>query len=460
MTVQTAIALPNPAFGQEPIKAEGIGFFGLFRGARRDPLHFFLRAVEGKDIVEFPNPLGRFFLVNNPQYIGRILQHNYKNYPKSPYYDRVRPIFGDGLFELEGAAWRRKRQTVQPAFHKERVEALASMMIEETERLLDGWEAHAEASTSLDIVPPLMQMTFRVITRALCGADIPGDTDTLTKSLTVIMRAGERVLWSPLPFLYRLPSAHKTRLKRALNTFDTMIYALIKKRQESDEWHDDLLDMLLAVRDSEMGQPLSYRELRDDLMTLLIAGHETTGQAIAWACYLLSKDPHILRKLREENREILGDRRPGLSDLDAMPYNLMVVQETLRLFPTFWTLSRRAENDDTLGPYHIPAGSTLMVSPYVSHRNPSIWHNPEGFDPERFGSEDTRSQFAYIPFGGGPRVCIGKNFALMEAQLCLAMLVQRFRLELVPGYRTEPLPMISLRSSHGIRMAIKPSDLH
>ncbi len=461
MSLQSTTALPRHGLSDDVDKVGNLGLFGLFRGARRDPLHFFPKAVENRDIVEFPNPFGRFFLVNDPELIGHVLQGNYRNYPKSSYYQRVRPIFGDGMFELEGEAWRRKRQTVQPAFHKDRIAALAAMMTEEIGGLLDGWETHARSGGSTDIVPPLMQMTFRIITRALCGTEVPGDADELTRSLTVIMRAGERVLWSPMPFIHRLPSPQKSRLKRALAYFDSRIYGIIDERQKSAVQRDDLLDMLLAVRDPETGEPLGYRELRDDLMTLLIAGHETTGQAIAWACYLLSKHPAALAELKAENARVLGGRLPQLSDLADLSCHSMVIQETLRLYPTFWTLSREAANDDRLGRYHIPAGATLMISPYVIHRNPRVWTNPEGFDPARFlpDAAAARSRFAYIPFGGGPRVCIGQNFALMEAQLCLAMLVQRFRLELVPGHKVEPRPMISLRAGNGIRMAIRPAAL-
>ncbi len=434
--------------------------FGLRRGARADPFHFFVETAKSHDIIEFPNPQGRFFLLNHPDYVERVLQTNYRNYPKSAYYRRVEPIFGKGLFELEGTAWRQKRQTVQPAFHMEQIEALVAVMTKEIEGLLDAWQGLAERRASIDIVTPLMGMAINIITRALCHAPLPGDMREVTSALTTMMREGERILWSLLPSLHGLPSPRKFRLNRAIRTFDAALFALIRERRESDERHNDLLDMLLDSHAVETGGAIGDKELRDDLMTMLIAGHETTAVAIAWAAYLMSKNPQVWRKLTDEIDRVLGERAPTFADLRQLPYTGMVMQEVLRFYPPFWTISRRCLEADTLGPYGIPAGSTVMLCPYVTHRNPKLWDNPEGFDPERFLEERSahRHKFAYFPFGGGPRICLGRQLALVEAQIYLAMLAQRYTLELVPGQKIEPEPTISLRPRHGIHMAIKPRN--
>ena len=234
---------------------------------------------------------------------------------------------------------------------------------------------------------------------------------------------------------------------------------MVQRRRAASDDKVLLIDLLFASPEPETGRPPSARELRDDLMTMLIAGHETTALAIAWACYLLSKNPHVLQKLKVENKAVLGDRLPNLSDLQDLEYHRFVIQETLRLYPPFWTLSRQANQDEIVEGYHIPAGSTVMVAPYVLHRNPKYWSNPEGFFPERFHDGDLArgKNPAYFPFGGGPRVCIGKHLALMEAQLYLSMLVQRYEMELQPGHRVEARPMISLRPRDGIRMRLKPA---
>jgi cytochrome P450 len=452
-------ALSDLPVTKTPTRAKVAPFIGLFHGARKDPLHFFLKAAESCEVVEFPNAVGRFFLINEPEIVDQVLRAKHRNYPKSQYYERVRPLFGDGLFELEGEKWKLKRQTMQPAFHKQATEGLAQIIVDEVGATLEDWGALADRREAFDIVPPLMQMTFKIITKAMCGTALPHDVEEISDALTTILQAGERLLWAAFPAVHHLPSPRKARLKRALETFDRFILDLVEKRREMPDEEVLLIDLLLASRNPETGAPLSERELRDDLMTMLIAGHETTALAIAWACYLLSKNPQVHDKLRQENRAVLGGRVPSLADLQKLDYHRAVINETLRLYPPFWTLSRQAVADDVLSGYHIPAGATVMVAPYVLHRHPRYWSNPEGFYPERFSDPDLAKagNFAYFPFGGGPRVCIGKNLALIEAQLYLAMLVQRFDLELQPGWRVEPRPMISLRPSDGIRMRVKAS---
>ena len=272
------------------------------------------------------------------------------------------------------------------------------------------------------------------------------------------MREGERVLWALFPFLQSLPGPRHSRLKKALKVFDDCMYALIRERLESGVQQGDLLDMLLAQKNPQTGEMVSMRELRDDLMTILIAGHETTAMAIAWSCAMISRNPSLRQTLRAEVDTVLGGRLPTLADLPKLEFTGMIVEEALRLYPPFWSISRKALADDALGDYRIPAGSTLMLCPYVTHRNPRYWKNPEAFDPQRFSAaeRDSRPKYAYYPFGGGPRVCLGKAFALMEAKLYLAMLTQRMALDLVLGQQLDAEPMISLRPKGGIHMV---SDL-
>ena len=447
----------NPDLAAQSVHVAPVSkWFGMIRGARNDPLDFFVNLAQSHEIVEIPNPFGRFYLVNHPDFVSRILQHNYKNYPKSPFYQRVRPIFGEGLFELEGARWKQKRQCVQPAFHRDGLEALAGMMVREITVLLDQWEGQVASGKSVDIVPELMEMTFRVITRALCSCDLKVDFRELSSALTVVMREGERVLWALVPGLSNLPSPRKSRLHQALKVCDDFIFAILEERRRSSEDHNDLLAMLLSSKSIRGDETISDDELRDDLLTMLIAGHETTAMAIAWACVHMSLNPCIRQEAQNEVDAVLGGRLPRVSDLSNLKFVRMIIDEAMRLYPPFWTISRQALSDDWLGPYHIPAGATLMLCPYVVHRNSRYWQNPEGFDPERFrqGNSPVRNNGTYFPFGGGPRVCLGQNFALMEAQLYLAMLIQRLQLDLVPGQKIEAEPMISLRPKHGVHMTV------
>lgn len=443
---------------RKPARAAIHPLTGLYRGARGDdPLHFFISHGVHAEIVEFPGPFGRFFLVNEPAYIEHVLEGNWRNYPKSDFYKRVRTLFGEGLFELEGEEWKRKRLAMQPAFHRQAIEKLCAVIVDQVDGSLNQWRDRTDEGGEIDIMRPLMQMTINVISRALCGCRVPGDIDQITDALTVIMREGESLLWSLAPGLHALPTPRRSKVRRALKVFDRAIYDLIEQRITENVRHEDLLDLLLAQRDPATGAPVSLTVLRDDLTTMIIAGHETTATAIAWACALLSRHPEVMRKAVAEVDTILAGRPPVLGDLPRLEYVSQVFQEALRLYPPFWTISRRAEKPDRLGPYEVPAGATLMLCPYVTHRNSKYWRNPEGFDPDRFTASQVtrRPKYAYFPFGGGPRICLGRSLALMEAQIYLAMLLQRYELELSPTHRMVAEPMISLRPRYGMPMRIR-----
>jgi enediyne biosynthesis protein E7 len=333
------------------------------------------------------------------------------------------------------------------------------MMNDEIACMLDAWEPRARGGEAFEISMPLMHMTYNVITRALCNTDVRDELHELSRALTLILREGERILWALVPALHTLPGPRMMRLKAALKAFDRSILRLIDRRMNGEEAQGDLLDLLLAQTDPETGKPVGFQVLRDDLMTMLIAGHETTAMALAWSCMMMSRHPEVRDRVKAEVSEVLGGRAPTLQDLGRLQYTGWVIDEALRIYPPFWTISRKATQDDRLGPYTIPKGATLMMCPYVTHRNPHYWPNPEGFVPERFAAEQSaaRPTYAYLPFGGGPRVCLGKNFALMEAKLYLALLAQRYELDLIPGQVLEPEPMISLRPRAGIHMAIRPA---
>lgn len=427
---------------------------GLVRGARIDPLSFFMNVSKGRDLVELPNPFGPFYLVNNPDFIGHILHDNWKNYPKSDYHQRVKPLFGDGVFIMEGEQWKRKRQTIQPAFRKSAIEGLAHVVVEEMQGALDELDALAGTGQEIDISVPLTQTAFQIITRALCSEPIPGDQDEFSDAVVTLMRAGEKVLWSLFPFLHSLPLPGRAKIDRAIRVVDENMFELVRRRMESEP-KGDMLDLLLAAR-TEGGGQLSLRELRDDLVTMLVAGHETTALAMSWTLYEMSRNPQLTRRLREEVRAAIGERAPTLADLSKLAYVEQTVKEALRLYPPFWSLSRKAAEADVLGTFDVPRNATLMLCPYVIHRNPKYWENPEAFDPDRFSPERAaaRHEYAYFPFGGGPRTCIGKRLASMEAVLSLAMIVQRFDLHLATGQKVEPEPMISFRPRHGIHMTV------
>ncbi len=253
-----------------------------------------------------------------------------------------------------------------------------------------------------------------------------------------------------------IPTPRNLAFKRARAELDRVVYDIIASRRRRHAPKGDLLDMLLAAREQGSGEGMTDRQLRDEVMTLLLAGHETTATTLTWTWYLLSKHPGAARKLRAELDVVLGGRLPGVGDLPALEYTQRVVRESMRLYPPVWVISRTAIEEDEIGGYTIPAGSILLLSQYAMHRHPDFWENPEGFDPDRFSPErsEGRHRYAYFPFGGGPRLCIGANLAMLETELILAILAQRYRLELLPGHPVEPEPLITLRPRYGMKMML------
>jgi cytochrome P450 len=256
-----------------------------------------------------------------------------------------------------------------------------------------------------------------------------------------------------------IPTPRNLAFKRARAELDRVVYAMIARRRRSGgQERQDLMDLLLGIQDQQAGDGMSDRQLRDEVMTLMLAGHETTASLLAWTWYLLSRHPAVARKLMAEFDDVLNRRIPQVSDLPALPYSKMVLEEVMRLYPPIWIISRTALDADKIGGHAIPAGTVLVLSQYALHRHPDFWRNPAGFDPERFAPErkQGRHPFAYFPFGGGPRLCIGESFAIMEAQLILATVARRFRLDLAPGQVIEPEPLVTLRPRHGVRMNLTP----
>ena len=456
MTIELADQLSSA----EPRIAPGpklIPYLGIIRAATRDPLRFFVSAShEYGRVVRFNAGKRDLYLLSHPDDVAHVLQLNHRNYVKSEYYRKVIPIFGEGMFVAEGEAWRRKRAISQPALRKQKIDALAQVMTGVGSSMLDRWEESANAGMPLDIAAEMMRASLLIVIKAFFSRDFPGETSELTDALTVLMPAGEKRIWSLVSFPLWVPTPANIRVRRAIKKFDNAMYELIDERRDSGVVRDDLLSMFLDARFEDTGEAMTNQQLRDELMTMVIAGHETTAMSIAWSCYLLSRNPLTLERLNAEVDTVLGQRLPTTDDLAHLNYTKMVVLEAMRLYPPFWTMSRTAVQDDEIGGYSIPAGSTIMLCPYVVHRSAAYWDNPEGFDPERFSKERSqgRPNFAHFPFGGGPRACIGRNFAMMEATLLLAMIAQRYSLHVLPGHPVEPKAMISLRPRDGIKMTL------
>ena len=413
-------------------------------------------ASEYGDVVALRFLNRRIYLLRRPEHVRYVLQDNSKNFNKQTIgYQRLRAILGNGLVTSEGTFWLRQRRIMQPAFHRESVQAFGGTMVRLTQEMLDSWEQRIGPGNPLDVAEEMRALTLRIVSQTLLSSDVQRHAATVGRSLDELL---EQVI-SRTTTIFELPRSVPTlknlRFRRAKRALDRIILGVIATRMRSRRTQGDLLDLLLAARDEETGEGMTAQQLRDEVMTIFLAGHETTANALSWSWLLLSEHPTVARALRSELTRVLGQRAPTVEDLPKLSYAGQIIEEAIRLYPPVWVLVRRVLADDEIGDYRIPKNSYVMLSPYLTHRDAEFWPNPEGFDPNRFSPETRRQlpRFAYFPFGGGPRVCIGNNFAMMEAQLVLATIAQRFELHRVPGSRIEIQPSVTLRPKFGIHMS-------
>ena len=408
------------------------------------------------DVVYFEFGTRRACLISNPADIRHVLQDNARNYHKSPLYQKLRTFLGDGLLTSEDEFWLRQRRIAQPAFHRQKVAGLATVMANAVRETAAEWRTLAAAGRSVDVEDEMMRLTRTVVLRALLGGDLGPFAETIDAAWTVINEHIGESFWS-LGFADWFGGGSKRRqFEGARAVLAGAVDHVIAERRNHPTDCVDLLSMLLSARDEETGEAMSDDQLRVEVTTFLLAGQETTSLALTWTWYLLSQHPDAQRRLEEEVDTVLAGRAPEYADLVNLPFTRMVVDEALRLYPPAWIFSRQAMADDHVSGYHVPRGWIVFVVPWVLHRLPAIWDDPERFNPDRFSLENSanRPKFAYLPFGAGPRQCIGNQFALIEAQLIVATLAQQYRLRLVPGHRVEPQPLITLRPRFGMSMVI------
>jgi len=431
---------------------------GMLPAIRRNPAGVFMQAaLRFGDVVYFRIGPRRGYLITNPDDVRHVLQDNARNYHKSPLYDKLRMFLGNGLLTSEDDFWLRQRRIAQPAFHRQRMTALASVMASAARDAAARWQPFASTGQPVDVDEEMMRLTRTVVVRALLGADLGPFTSTIDPAWTIINQHVGESFWS-LGF-DKLPTPKYRRFKAARAVLRGAVDHVIAERRRNppgDDVGGELLSMLMA-RDEETGEAMTDEQLRVEVTTFLLAGQETTSLALTWTWYLLSQHPQARQRLENEIDGALEGRPPEYSDLANLPYLRMVVDESLRLYPPAWGFSRQALSDDRLGGFRLPRGWLAFVIPYVLHRLPAFWPNPDQFDPERFLPERSadRPKFAYIPFGAGPRQCIGNQFALIETQLSVATFAQSYRLQLLPGHRADPWPLITLRPRFGMPMIIE-----
>ena len=447
--VQTpSIPLNPPGPKRKPV-------IGYLREFRSDPPAFLSDlARQHGDVVHFKLGPQDMYLLNHPDYIRDVLVTHNRNFVKSRGLEMAKKFLGESLLTSEGEFHRRQRRLAQPSFHRQRINAYAEAMIDHALRTRDRWQD----GETRDIWQEMMRLTLAIVGKTLFDADVEAEATEIRKALTDLMQLFERIT-NPFSFLLdKLPLPGNLRWIKAKTRLDATIYRIINERRASGTDQGDLLSMLLLAQDEEGdGGSMTDQQVRNEAMTLFIAGHETTANALTWTWYLLSQHPEIESRLHREVDEVLSDRMPSATDFTSLQYTEMVLAESMRMYPPAWTIGRRVLNDYEVGQYVIPSGSIILMSPWVMQHDARYYPEPYTFDPERWRGEarEARPKFSYFPFGGGPRVCIGEQFAWMEGVLLIATIAQKWKMRLAPGQLVEPKAMVTLRPKHGMQMVIE-----
>jgi cytochrome P450 len=413
-------------------------------------------ASEYGDVALLPVGPQRIYLLNHPDYFKHVLQDHYRNYHKGVSYKTLKLLVGEGLGTSDGAFWLRQRRLAQPAFHHQRLATMASAMAHATAEMLQHWETIAACGDAFDVVTEMRRLTLQIIVTTMFSTAIGNEAETVYHAFNTALTHITRSFWlSGLP--PRLTPGYRT-FQQAVNVLDTVVYRIINERRQTEHDPGDLLTMFLQAADAETGEGMNDKQVRDELMTLFIAGYDTSAHTLAWVWHLLTQHPEVERRLYIELSHVLNGRIPTFSDLPHLVYTRMIIEEAMRLYPAAWGVFRMSLADDIIGGYTIPAGSVIILSPYVMHRTPAYWEQPERFEPERFTPDRLaeRPRYTYVPFGGGPRQCIGNNFAMMEMQLILAMVAQRYQLQSVPGQLVEPHIALTLQPRRGVQVTLRP----
>ena len=399
------------------------------------------------------------YAVYHPDHVQHVMVENNRNYWKGPAFNRASFFFGRGLVMNEGDSWLHQRRLMSPAFSHARVAGLVPIMADVVRRKGDSWDTAARAGRPVEMVHEMMTITLEVIARTMFSTGVSDDdVRRMADAFGVVLRHISlrfATFWLP----ERVPLPGRAKTNAAMARLEEIVWRVVAQRRASGERPDDLLSMLLDARDAETGEPMSDRQLRDEVLTTLFGGYEATADSLAWTWHLLARHPQADARLREEVDAVMAGDAPTAEELARLDYTRRVVMESMRLYPPFWWNLRAAREDDDVGGTRIPAGATVLLVTYATHRHPEFWDNPDRFDPDRFLPEAVagRHRHAYVPFGTGQRACIGRHLAMLETPLVLAMLVRRFRPLPVPGrdvvYRAEA----SLRARHGVWMTLRPA---
>ena len=411
------------------------------------------------DVVSLPLMPGRTLILGaTPEFAQHILQDEHRRYKKAVTYEFLEPVVGKGLLTSHGDRWLRQRRLVAPAFHRHRIESYVTTIRRCCEEMVERWP-RGDGGQEIDISGQMSSVTLSIAGLLLFNRDIGGESSWIGDDLVLLFRDVNRRIMSPLSLPREVPTPRNRRVNAALERLEGLVYEMIDERRGRAEEYDDLLSMFMLAEDEESGQLMSDEEIRDEVMTFILAGHDTTSNLLAWSFALLSRFPEVRRRLEREVRPLEG-RVPTVEEVRGWTYMDQVIDEVLRLYPPAWTVEREPLEDDVVQGYQIPAGSIVSVGPYFVHHNERVWPNPEGFDPGRFeGGRAERERYAHFPFGGGPRMCVGADFAILEAKFVLGTVLGAGRLDLVNAHELEAEGTVTLYPRQGVNMRFIPHDL-
>jgi cytochrome P450 len=441
-----------------PPKVEGFPLIGALPGLLKDRFDF-LEAARRKhgDIYTLDVGVSQAIILTHPRHVQHVMVDHQKNYSKNgPMWDSMRTFLGNGLPVSEGEYWKRQRRMVQPAFHHQRLVAVTDRMVEVVDEHLRKWEQAARTGEDFNVARSFASLTMDVLVRTMFGSGLSEeDSQRAAREVTYIidymlfgMMTNNLPEWAPIP--------GRNRYREAIRTVDEIVFQVIEQGRKGGA-EDNLLTLMLNMVDAETGERMSDAQIRDEAVGFFVAGFETTAVSLSWAFHLLTQYPEVARRLQQEVDGVLGQRAPVFADLRQLPYSRNVFQEALRLYsPSYW-IARQTVEEDTLDGFRIPAGSTMGVFSYLVHRNPAIWDEPLRFDPDRFSPErsEGRHKQAWLPFGAGTRTCIGKEFSLMEGQLILSRVAQRFEVSAIPGREVKLHIGLSMRAKDGVWLRVK-----
>ena len=393
--------------------------------------------------------------LQHPDLINHVLIENNRNYTKSLRYEQLKYLLGNGLLTSEGEFWLRQRRMIQPAFHKHKLELLATEMVDCTKEMLTNWEQDLKGKP-FNLAAEMMALTLQIVGKTLLNADVKSDAKNVGDALSFLLRAVNIRTRTPILLPLWIPIPNHQKIKSAVASINKVLDKIFEERRNNPSDRYDLLSMLMEAKYEDTGLAMDNKQLRDEVMTLFVAGHETTANALSWTILLLLQNPQCLEKCIAEIKNTIGTKTPEFNDLQNLKYLSMCIEESMRIYPPAWIIGRKTIKADVIGKFKIPAGHNLLISPYALHRDKRFWPQPEKFMPERFTPDEVkkRPKNSYLPFGAGPRMCIGNNFAIMEMQIVLAMILQKYEMKLVPGKIVIPDPLITLRPGGGVWVEI------